>query len=66
MLELDKSGIAVAEYWTTLPPKAELEKKVHDIMSQAKERLERRKSISSSDIQHEINYFYESKDEDAE
>ena len=29
LLELDKSGIHVAEYITTLPSKAELQKKLH-------------------------------------
>jgi predicted nuclease of restriction endonuclease-like (RecB) superfamily len=66
MLELDKSGIAVAEYWTALPPKAELEQKILDIMNQAEERLARRKSLNSNDLQREIDYFYEPKDEDAE
>jgi hypothetical protein len=31
MLELDKSGIAVAEYWTAMPPKAEFERKIREI-----------------------------------
>ena len=28
LMEMDKDGIIVAEYWTTLPPKAEFEKKL--------------------------------------
>jgi len=62
LLELDKSGIAVSEYWTQLPPKAEFEAKIREIMIEAKERLERRKSIPKSDILKEIDYFIEQKD----
>ena len=32
LLELDKAGIAVAEYWTNLPPKNVLEKKLNEIL----------------------------------
>ena len=41
-LELDKDRIVVAEYWTMLPPKAELEIKLHQIVRDAQERLTRR------------------------
>lgn len=41
-LELHKDGIAVVEYWTTLPPKAALESKLHQIVRDAQERLARR------------------------
>lgn len=41
-LELHKDGIAVLEYWTSLPPKAELESKLHQIVRDAHERLTRR------------------------
>lgn len=41
-LELHKDGIAVLEYWTNLPPKAELESKLHQIVRDAHERLTRR------------------------
>jgi hypothetical protein len=61
---LDKSGIAVAEYWTVLPPKAEFERKIQEILLEARERLERRKMLPSGSVQREIDYFYESKDED--
>jgi hypothetical protein len=64
MLELDKSGIAVAEYWTVLPPKVEFERKIREILAQAQERLARRKLLTSGDVQREIEYFYESKDDD--
>jgi predicted nuclease of restriction endonuclease-like (RecB) superfamily len=45
LLELDKAGIAVAEYWTQLPPKAEFERKINEIFAEAQERLERRKDL---------------------
>jgi len=64
MLELDKSGIAVAEYWTSLPPKVEFERKIREILTQAKERLDRRKLLTNSNVQRDIEYFYESKDDD--
>ncbi len=41
-LELHKDGIAVVEYWTTLPPKAALESKLRQIVRDAQERLTRR------------------------
>ena len=66
LLEMDKAGIAVAEYWTHLPPKADFEAKIKSIMLEAKERLERRKSFLSSEIQKEIDYFIEPKDDDDE
>ena len=64
LMELDKEGIAVAEYWTQLPPKKELRRKISEIYEEAQERLERRKSLPSGDVQREIDYFYETKDED--
>uniref|UniRef100_UPI00321FAD0D PDDEXK nuclease domain-containing protein n=1 Tax=Legionella sp. TaxID=459 RepID=UPI00321FAD0D len=39
LLELDKSGIHVAEYITTLPPKEELEKKLHQSIEFARQRF---------------------------
>lgn len=66
LLELDKAGIAVAEYWTELPPKKQFERKIKEIMKEAKERLERRKFFPESDIQKQIDYFIEPKDEDDE
>jgi len=64
MLELDKSGIAVAEYWTTMPPKKEFERKISEIMQEARERVERRKSLPISNRNKQIDYFYESKDDE--
>ena len=43
LLEMHKDGIMVAEYWTELPPKKQLEKKIHSILIAAKERIERNK-----------------------
>ena len=62
LLELDKAGIVVADYWTNLPPKALLEEKIKAILSEAQERLERRKLLSGGKTQKQIEYFFESKD----
>ena len=45
LLEMHKDGIIVAEYWTELPPKKLLEKKIHSILIEAKERIERNKLL---------------------
>jgi predicted nuclease of restriction endonuclease-like (RecB) superfamily len=63
LLELDKAGIAVSEYWTALPPKVLFEEKIRLILAEAQERLERRKSLSFGNIQKQIDYFYEPKDD---
>jgi predicted nuclease of restriction endonuclease-like (RecB) superfamily len=44
LLELDKSGIHVAEYLTVLPPREVFEQKIHEAMAQARLRLEQRES----------------------
>lgn len=41
LLEMHKDGIMVAEYWTEMPPKKELERKLHQLLIEAKERIER-------------------------
>jgi len=65
MLEMDKAGIAVAEYWTTLPPRDVFEEKIRSMLAEAQERLERRKQLPPGDSPKEIEYFYEPKgDED--
>lgn len=43
LLEMHKDGIMVAEYWTELPPKEQLEQKIHQTLIAARERLERKK-----------------------
>jgi predicted nuclease of restriction endonuclease-like (RecB) superfamily len=45
LLEMHKDGIMVAEYWTELPTKKQLEKKIHTILTEAKERMERKKLL---------------------
>jgi predicted nuclease of restriction endonuclease-like (RecB) superfamily len=45
LLEMDKDGIVVAEYWTELPPKKELEEKIRKLLMEARERLESRKLL---------------------
>jgi hypothetical protein len=60
------AGIAVAEYWTHLPPKKEFETKIKTILIEARERLERRKSLPVTKIQKQRDYFFESKDDDSD
>jgi predicted nuclease of restriction endonuclease-like (RecB) superfamily len=43
LLEMHKDGIIVAEYLTELPPKKELEEKIHSLLIEARERLDSRK-----------------------
>ena len=43
LLEMHKDGIVVAEYWTDLPPKKQLEEKIHSLFIEAKERIEANK-----------------------
>jgi hypothetical protein len=42
LLDMHKDGIAVAEYWTELPPKKELEDRLQSILREARERMARR------------------------
>lgn len=42
LLEMHKDGIVVAEYWTALPPRHELEQRLQAILRDARERLARR------------------------
>lgn len=41
LLEMNKDGIMVAEYWTELPSKKELESRLHQALIEAKERIEK-------------------------
>ena len=66
MLEMDKAGIAVAEYWTTMPPKALFEEKIRTILAEAQERLERRRALLPDGKRKQIDHFYESKDDEDE
>lgn len=45
LLEMHKDGIMVAEYWTELPPKKQFEEKIHLLLREAKERIERKKLV---------------------
>ncbi|MDR7130484.1 putative nuclease of restriction endonuclease-like (RecB) superfamily [Algoriphagus sp. 4150] len=45
LLEMGKDGIMVAEYWTELPPKSELETKLHQAYIDAKSRIEQKKLL---------------------
>lgn len=45
LMNLQKDNIMVAEYWTELPPKEILEKKLHSAMIEIQERLAERKLI---------------------
>lgn len=45
LLEMHKDGIMVAEYWTELPPKKQFEEKIHLLLTEAKERIERKKML---------------------
>lgn len=49
LLEMHKDGIVVAEYWTALPPKRELEQRLQAMLLSARERLSRRELPSASE-----------------
>ena len=66
LLKMGKAGIAVAEYWTELPPKAEFERKIKEILCEARERLSRRRSLPPGETQKQIDYFLEPKDDEDE
>ncbi len=46
LLQLEKSGIRVAEYMTDLPPRELLQKKLHEAIKLARARLEEKKQLS--------------------
>jgi|GEM_PF-4597597 len=47
-----------------MPPKADFERKIREILAQARERLARRKTLLSGEVQRDVDYFYEPKDDD--
>ena len=49
LLQMHKDGITVAEYWTELPPKAELEQRLHTALVEVRERLARRGMLLAGD-----------------
>jgi hypothetical protein len=55
LLEMDRDGIMVAEYWTALPPKVEFEKKIHMILAGASERMVRKNLLLPGDEEPEEN-----------
>jgi len=50
-LKLDRDGIMVAEYWTTLPPKAEFDKKIQTILAETRERMLQRNLLIEGDVE---------------
>ncbi len=46
LMDVHKDGIMVAEYWTVMPAKEELEAKLHQLLIEAKERIERNRRIN--------------------
>ncbi|MFT4190897.1 MAG: PDDEXK nuclease domain-containing protein [Comamonas sp.] len=49
LLQMHKDGITVAEYWTELPPKAELARQLHQALTEARERLAQRGIVLKDD-----------------
>lgn len=45
LLQMHKDGIMVAEYWTEMFPKKELERKLHLAVAEAREQFERKKLL---------------------
>ena len=54
LMNLDRDGIMVAEYWTMLPPKEVFEQKIRDLLIEARERLTRRKALDASKAQRQL------------
>ena len=48
LLQTERDGITVAEYWTELPAKADLEQRLHQALHDARERLARRDVLLGS------------------
>ena len=49
MVDASNDGIVVAEYWTTLPPKAELRARIQAIYREAQERIARRQLTAAAE-----------------
>lgn len=45
LLEMHKDGIVVADYWTELPPKQELESKLHSLLMELNNRIDTEKFL---------------------
>ena len=52
LLELEKSGIRVASYWITMLPKKLLQKKLHEAIMHARERLAQHNRLLSDSREH--------------
>ena len=55
LLDMQKDGIMVADYWTDLPPKKQLEQKLHSLLIEAKARIENRMELDNKHKTYE-NY----------
>ncbi|MDR1993618.1 MAG: DUF1016 domain-containing protein [Nitrososphaerota archaeon] len=66
LMEMDKDGIMVAEYWTTLPPKAEFEQKIRAILAEARQLAEERKNLINGTTMLETVSIKDLKDDKAE
>jgi predicted nuclease of restriction endonuclease-like (RecB) superfamily len=53
LLQLDRDGIIVAEYWTALPPKKEFEQKIQTILAETRERLAQRNLLLTEKLDSE-------------
>jgi len=62
-LQMDKAGIAVAEFWAKFSSKEDFERKLAAIAAEARERLERRKLKGAGEIPKQVEYFIEPKDD---
>jgi superfamily I DNA/RNA helicase len=60
LLQMQKHGTTVAEYWTELPSKAELEQHLHQALIEAREWLARRgvllEGVRMSDERHRMEF----------
>ncbi|WP_197466716.1 PDDEXK nuclease domain-containing protein [Tsukamurella pseudospumae] len=53
LLEMHKGGIVVAEYWTALPPKEELQRRITQIYRDAQERVAHRSVGAARNVDEE-------------
>jgi hypothetical protein len=68
LLELDKAGIVVAEYWTAMPPKAEFDKENSGNSCSCKRAFRAAQKLlgDNTNVERQIDYFLEPKDDDDE
>jgi predicted nuclease of restriction endonuclease-like (RecB) superfamily len=64
LMNLDRDGIMVAEYWTMLPPREVFEQKIRTLLVEARERLARRKAIDGIATLFQVDINHVSKDGD--